>query len=202
MSFSQRRPRITLTRLNQRPLRDFCFAVSMRIGERVRRQGNFAWRRRPWTLFCRGNENISTPGTQIQPKQDTTSDDEKYGQKVEQQRQRSLHPGAVRIKTTSTSGQPPCQLAYGPSYPSKSLMSLAPPRAKTHQRHFVRHPEDFCSTICQERKSHSFDPSPPRASIWLRWSFGQPGLPQSFFVSREVFGTPIRAHHVFESGNT
>ena len=129
MSFSQRRPRITLTRLNQRPLRDFCFAVSMRI-ERVRRQGNFAWRRWPGTLFCRGNENISTPGTQIQPKQDTTSDDEKYGQKVEQQRQRSLHPGAVRIKTTSTSGQPPCQLAYGPSYPSKSLMSLAPPRAK------------------------------------------------------------------------
>src|SRR6476619_7014968 len=96
ISFSQRRPRITLTRLNQRPLRDFCFAVSMRI-ERVRRQGNFAWRRWPGTLFCRGNENISTPGTQIQPKQDTTSDDEKYGQKVEQQRQRSLHPGAVRI---------------------------------------------------------------------------------------------------------
>ena len=37
---------------------------------------------------------------------------------------------------------------------------------------------------------------------WLRWSFGQPGLPQSFFVSREVFGTPIRAQHVFEIGNT
>src|SRR5882672_1035043 len=24
---------------------------------------------------------------------------------------------------------------------------------------------------------------------WLGWSFGQPGLPQSLFVSREVFGT-------------
>ena len=37
---------------------------------------------------------------------------------------------------------------------------------------------------------------------WLRWSFGQPGLPQSFFVSREVIGMPIRAQHVFEIGNT
>jgi hypothetical protein len=37
---------------------------------------------------------------------------------------------------------------------------------------------------------------------WLRWSFMQPGLPQSFFISREVFGTPIRAQHVFEIGNT
>ena len=44
--------------------------------------------------------------------------------------------------------------------------------------------------------------SSPPASTWLRWSFGQPGLPQSFFISREVFGTPIRAQHVFESGNT
>ena len=34
-----------------------------------------------------------------------------------------------------------------------------------------------------------------------RWSFGQPGLPQSFFISREVFGMPIRAQHVFEIGN-
>jgi hypothetical protein len=41
-----------------------------------------------------------------------------------------------------------------------------------------------------------------RASTWLRWLFGQPGLPQSFFQSREVFGTPIRAPHVLESGNT
>jgi hypothetical protein len=37
----------------------------------------------------------------------------------------------------------------------------------------------------------------PRASTQLRWSFGQPGLPQSFFESREIFGTPIRAHYVF-----
>jgi hypothetical protein len=34
------------------------------------------------------------------------------------------------------------------------------------------------------------------------WSFGQPGLPQSFLVPGEVFGTPIRAPHVLESGNT
>jgi hypothetical protein len=33
-------------------------------------------------------------------------------------------------------------------------------------------------------------------------SFGQPGLPQSFFVSQKVFGPPKRAQHVFESGNT
>ena len=32
-------------------------------------------------------------------------------------------------------------------------------------------------------------------------SFGKPGLPQSFLVSREVFGIPIRAQHVFEIGN-
>src|SRR6266403_2083673 len=36
---------------------------------------------------------------------------------------------------------------------------------------------------------------------WLRWSFGQPGSPQSFFISREIFGTSKRAHHVFEGGN-
>jgi len=29
----------------------------------------------------------------------------------------------------------------------------------------------------------------------LATSFGQPGLPQSFIVSREVFGMPIRAQH-------
>ena len=44
--------------------------------------------------------------------------------------------------------------------------------------------------------------SSQRASIFLRWSFGQPGLPQSFFVSQEVFGTPKGPTHVFESGNT
>jgi hypothetical protein len=38
--------------------------------------------------------------------------------------------------------------------------------------------------------------------LWRRWSFGQPGLPQSFLVSREVFGTPIRTLHVLESENT
>jgi hypothetical protein len=36
----------------------------------------------------------------------------------------------------------------------------------------------------------------------LRWSFGQPGLPQSFFVSRKVFGTPIKAQQVFEIGKS
>jgi hypothetical protein len=43
--------------------------------------------------------------------------------------------------------------------------------------------------------------SSQRESIFLRWSFGQPGLPQSFFVSRDAFGVP-RAQHVFEIGNT
>ena len=32
-------------------------------------------------------------------------------------------------------------------------------------------------------------------------SFGQPGSPQSFFVSREIVGPP-RAQHGFEGGNT
>jgi hypothetical protein len=36
---------------------------------------------------------------------------------------------------------------------------------------------------------------------WLRSSFGQPGLPQSFFMLREIVGPP-RAYQVFESGNT
>src|SRR5262245_49077767 len=44
--------------------------------------------------------------------------------------------------------------------------------------------------------------SSQRASIFLRWSFGQPSLPQSFFVSQKVFGPPKRAQHAFESGNT
>jgi hypothetical protein len=56
---------------------------------------------------------------------------------------------------------------------------------------------------CQRRKWPlcSITSSPP-ASTTLQLSFGQPGFSQSFFVSREVFGTPIRAHHVFESGNS
>jgi hypothetical protein len=37
---------------------------------------------------------------------------------------------------------------------------------------------------------------------WLRWSFGQPSPPQSFFVLRDVFGKPIRAQHLCEIGNT
>ena len=32
-------------------------------------------------------------------------------------------------------------------------------------------------------------------------SFGEPGTPQCFFVSRDVFGTPIRSQHAFEVGN-
>ena len=37
---------------------------------------------------------------------------------------------------------------------------------------------------------------------WPGWSLGQPGLPQSFSVSRKIFGTPKRAHHVLEIGNS
>jgi hypothetical protein len=40
-----------------------------------------------------------------------------------------------------------------------------------------------------------------RSHTQITSSFGQPGLPQSFLVSREVFGIPIRAQHVFEIGN-
>jgi hypothetical protein len=32
----------------------------------------------------RGNEDNCSPGAQIQPKQDTTGDDKKHGEKVEQ----------------------------------------------------------------------------------------------------------------------
>ena len=35
-----------------------------------------------------------------------------------------------------------------------------------------------------------------------RRSFRQPGLPQSFFVPQDVFGTSIRAQHFFEIRNT
>src|SRR5258705_1126700 len=45
-------------------------------------------------------------------------------------------------------------------------------------------------------------PRRQRRAPWPGWALGQPGFSQSFFVSREVFGTPIRAHHVFESGNS
>src|SRR5206468_3855696 len=45
-------------------------------------------------------------------------------------------------------------------------------------------------------RTHSTTSS-QRASIFLRWSLGQPGSPQSFFISREVFGAPIRAHYFF-----
>ena len=55
--------------------------------------------------------------------------------------------------------------------------------------------------LCQQRKSRLFDHFVANGRALLRWSFGQPGLPQSFFVSREIFGPP-RAHHVFKSGNT
>jgi hypothetical protein len=49
-------------------------------------------------------------------------------------------------------------------------------------------------------RSHSITWS-ARAINWLRRSFGQPGLPQSFFISREIVGPP-RAQHGFEIGNT
>src|SRR4051812_16653570 len=42
--------------------------------------------------------------------------------------------------------------------------------------------------------------SSPQLTIWP--SFGQPGLPQPFSVSRKIFGTPKRAQQVFEIGNT
>ena len=35
---------------------------------------------------------------------------------------------------------------------------------------------------------------------WPGWSLGQPCLPQSFFISRDVLSTSIRAKHVFEIG--
>src|SRR5438105_7531986 len=53
------------------------------------------------------------------------------------------------------------------------------------------------SQRCQQRKSRLFDHFVANSRALLRWSFGQPGLPQSFFQSREVFSTPIRAQQVF-----
>jgi hypothetical protein len=35
----------------------------------------------------------------------------------------------------------------------------------------------------------------------MRLSFRQPGLPQSFCVSRKIFGMLLRAQHVFEIRN-
>jgi len=58
------------------------------------------------------------------------------------------------------------------------------------------------SEKCQQRKSRSFDHFVANGRALLRWSFGQPGLPQSFFISREVFGMLIRTQQVFEIGNT
>ena len=44
------------------------------------------------------------------------------------------------------------------------------------------------------------DNLPPRVNA-RGWSFWEPGLPQSFFVSREVFGSPM-GYQGFEIGNT
>ena len=61
---------------------------------------------------------------------------------------------------------------------------------------------DSMSERCQQRKSRLYSITSSQTGEHLRRSFGQPGFSQSFFESREVFGTPIRAQHVFESGNT
>ena len=39
--------------------------------------------------------------------------------------------------------------------------------------------------------------SSQRASIFLRWLFGQPGFPQSLLVSRQVFGTGFGGEGAF-----
>jgi hypothetical protein len=49
------------------------------------------------------------------------------------------------------------------------------------------------SQTCQQRKSRLFDHFVANGRALQRWSFGQPGLPQSFFVSQKVFGPPKRA---------
>ena len=58
------------------------------------------------------------------------------------------------------------------------------------------------SQKCQQRKWRLFDHFVAKGRALLRWSFGQPGSPQSFFVSQKVFGPPERTQHVFEGGNT
>ena len=71
-----------------------------------------------------------------------------------------------------------------------------------NQRTSPDQPDWFLS--CHERTQKMDSIRPPRhyGSTWLRWSFRQPGLAQSLLESREVFGQPIRAHHVLEGGNT
>src|SRR5207253_5993612 len=63
-------------------------------------------------------------------------------------------------------------------------------------------PRSPIAGLCQQRKSRLFDHFVANGRALLQWSLGQPGSPQSFFQSREVFSTPIRAQQVFDSGNT
>ena len=107
----------------------------------------------------------------------------------------------------------PMNLAQGDEVPQ-----IITRRTRQRPREFLTPLQnDFCNTILSRadmgrlaqactlsakggsRRSYSITLS-PRSITWLRWSFGQPGLPQSFFQSREVF-PPIRAQHLFETGN-
>ena len=89
-----------------------------------------------------------------------------------------------------------------------SFASVWPDHSDFRSTHVNGHSQDRRACLkgamngLMHRGKNGFYPPRRYGSIWLRWSFGQPGLPQSFFQSREVFGAPIRAQQVFESGNT
>jgi hypothetical protein len=60
----------------------------------------------------------------------------------------------------------------------------------------------MCDVRAGESSFHDLkrDPAVLLDKPWPGWSLGQPCLPQSFFISRDVLSTSIRAKHVFEIG--
>src|SRR5260370_32819827 len=113
------------------------------------------------------------------------------------QRQDTLMQDRIcQVDETSCNARPDHTL--GQSLPKAIVpaMSAFPPRATEERtwRHVSKVPLAEVALIRSPRRQGR--------APWPGWSLGQPGFSQSFFVSREVFGTPIRAHHVFESGNS
>ncbi len=90
---------------------------------------------------------------------------------------------------------------HGPSYPSYRALQRRTCLEINFREIFGVARFSTFATVSAISGSRTIRSSSPRASTRLRWSFGQPGLPQSFFVSQKVFALP-RARQVFEIGDT
>jgi hypothetical protein len=111
--------------------------------------------------------------------------------------------------------KPRLRPATNGSLPSDNMMSQSARRSYPlgsstdlvlFERDFRFHPvnrhHELGHPCPKSARSESCAHSIARVSTCLRWSFGHPGLPHSFLVSRGVLGTPIGAEHIFKIGNT